>query len=407
MIRMLQLVPEPLPTHRADLRALFGKYLPRFEILCDIVGKGGGVNKKKDDYDHRITVQCSRATGGRIIQEMSFVSLCVRRLFDSSCATYDLIQIRDMVTIGAIALLAARLRRQRFAYWMSFLMSEARLERAAQTKGKGGVRWILVWLKGKIEHYLLYRLVLPRADFVFVQSDAMLNYVATRGINREKLMAVPMGVDTENTTLFSASRHNQQGRRNGTDAPTIGYLGTLDRMRKLEIIIQALALVRRELPNCRLVLIGDSEVQDHVDAIRGEAQRQGVDAAMHITGWLPVWDAMEMISKVDVAVSPYPRGEIIDTNSPTKLVEYLALGLPSVGNDNPDQQTVLCESGCGVLCDGTARGYASALLAILRDLPAARLRAATGPEYVETHRSYRILAEKVAKAYLSICGQAV
>lgn len=41
-LRVLQLVPEPLPTFRVDVAALFGKYLPRIGIECDLVGKPGG-----------------------------------------------------------------------------------------------------------------------------------------------------------------------------------------------------------------------------------------------------------------------------------------------------------------------------------------------------------------------------
>ena len=37
-LKILQLVPESLPTFRPDVAVLFGKYLPRHGVSCDIVG---------------------------------------------------------------------------------------------------------------------------------------------------------------------------------------------------------------------------------------------------------------------------------------------------------------------------------------------------------------------------------
>jgi hypothetical protein len=37
-LTILQLVPEPLPTHRPDLTDLFGNFLPRLGIDCNILG---------------------------------------------------------------------------------------------------------------------------------------------------------------------------------------------------------------------------------------------------------------------------------------------------------------------------------------------------------------------------------
>jgi glycosyltransferase involved in cell wall biosynthesis len=137
--------------------------------------------------------------------------------------------------------------------------------------------------------------------------------------------------------------------------------------------------------------------------LRQTAANHGVSDAVEFTGWLPIGAGWQRICNADVCVSPVPRGDVLDTGSPTKLVEYMALGLPCIGNDNPDQRLVLEQSQAGWLVTGhTAHGYATAILEILNDQVASASRAAKGPAYIAAHRSYRVLAERVAAAYQQI-----
>jgi hypothetical protein len=41
-MKILQLVPEQLPTHRPDVTTLFGRSLPAHGVICDIVAKAAG-----------------------------------------------------------------------------------------------------------------------------------------------------------------------------------------------------------------------------------------------------------------------------------------------------------------------------------------------------------------------------
>ena len=125
----------------------------------------------------------------------------------------------------------------------------------------------------------------------------------------------------------------------------------------------------------------------------------GLAEAVRITGWLPSAQAWQLLVAADAAVSYIPRGPLYDVSSPTKLLEYLALGMPAVGNDTPDQVHVLQSSGAGWLTASDPAALAQALNEILVDPAAARKRAATGPAFIEAQRSYRELAAMLAKRY--------
>jgi glycosyltransferase involved in cell wall biosynthesis len=89
-------------------------------------------------------------------------------------------------------------------------------------------------------------------------------------------------------------------------------------------------------------------------------------------------------------------------SSPTKLVEYLALGIPGVANDIPDQKLMLEASGAGLCVPMDADAFAAATLHILRDRAAAAQFAERGPAWVRRHRAYGILGRQVAAAYRNI-----
>lgn len=396
-LSLLQLVPEALPTFRSDVAVLFGKYLPRHGVQCHIVGMPGQGEADRQGF---ASVRRAEPSGTRWRRELSYLMLCVRTLLGAGKQSYNLIQVRDMVSIGLLALLIARLKGIPFVYWISYLMSEDRIERArANVMASNDFRYWLLLLKGLAEKALLYRVILPGARHVFVQSEAMKDMIAAQGIPRDKLTAVPMGVDTE--TLLSNNIVRQ--RLPGWEGiPLIAYLGTLDRMRSLDKVVDALIAVRVQNPRARLLFIGDSTVRGDAETLQAYADRMGLNEAVHITGWLPAGQAWELLLGADAAISFVPRSDIFDVSSPTKLLEYLALGLPCVGNDNPDQAQVLSKSGAGWLADSSPEALAKALSEILADPEAARQRAASGPAYIDANRSYPVLAAMVADRYKSI-----
>lgn len=395
--RILQLVPEPLPSFRADVATLFGKYLPRYGVACDIVGKAG---QGELDGNGFASARRPPRHPRRWRNELAFAWLCVKAAWTAPRADCDMLQVRDMVSIGFLVLLIARLRGLRFAYWVSFLMSEGRIERArAELARRRSLHYTLVLWKGLLERFLLYRIVLARADHVFVQSEAMLERMAARGVPRARMTAVPMGVDTERMGPGGVAPRRLPGWE---DAPVLAYLGTLDRSRHLDRVLDTLAILRRQFPAARLLLIGDSPTASDLDLLRAHARRLGLDEAMHITGWLAADAALPLLAGADAAISYIPRGELFDISSPTKLLEYLALAVPCVGNDTPDQVRVLSASDAGWLTESTPEAMAAGVAAIFADRAAARTKAARGPDFIEQHRSYRVLAAGLAARYLSL-----
>ena len=255
-MRLLFATIEPCPTFRPDVAALFGKFLPRFGVTSDLVterapGVAGEVSW--GGGEGLLISSC----GGRSRRYAANLLHYALTLLRADRAKYQAIQVRDMPLVALLGLLAARLKKLPFFYWMSFPTPEGQIMLARKRGLSAGLmRYLLplIW-RGWIHLFLLYRIVLPRADHVFVQSDRMREDLERKGIARQKLTPVVMGVDLEVSVperIAPADDARLRGKR------VLVYLGTMARGRRIEILFDMLRLVRQQFPDVLLLMVGEA-----------------------------------------------------------------------------------------------------------------------------------------------------
>jgi glycosyltransferase involved in cell wall biosynthesis len=399
-IRLLFATIERCPTFRPDVATLFGKFLPRFGVTSDLVAeRTPGVAGEVSWGGGEALLVSSRGSGPRrYVENLAHYALTLLR---ANRAKYQAIQVRDMPSVALLGLLAARLKRLPFFYWMSFPAPEGQIYLARERGLSAGLlRFLfpLLW-RGWMHLFLLYRIVLPRADHVFVQSDRMREDLVGKGIARQKLTPVVMGVDLEVSVpeaIAPADDARLKGKR------VLIYLGTLARGRRIEVLFDMLKILRQQFPDALLVLVGEADDEADEKRLRKLAHDAGVAEATVWTGWLPTQEAWRYVRAAEVGLAPVPRGSMLDCGSPTKVLEYLALGVPVVANDNPDQERVLREGGGGLCVPLTAHEFAQAVSRLLVDEPLRRAMAASGQSYVRASRGYQTLAKLVADKYAEL-----
>jgi glycosyltransferase involved in cell wall biosynthesis len=404
MMRLLFATIEPCPTFRPDVAALFGKFLPRLGVATDLVAERAGDVEGEVCWGGGDALLIS-SRGARPGRYLSNVLHYVRMLFGADPGRYHAIQVRDMPLVALIGLLAARLKGLPFFYWMSFPAPEGQIMLAwSRGLSMGLVRFLfpLLW-RGWTYRFLLYRIVLPCADHVFVQSERMLEDLVAKGIVPEKLTPVVMGVDLERSVperIPPADDARLAGKR------VLVYLGTMARGRQIEILFDVLRLVRAQFADAFLVLVGEAEDEGQEQWLRSRAREAGVADAVLFTGWLPIEQGWRYVRAAEIGLAPYPRGSLLDSGSPTKVVEYLSLGVPVVANDNPDQERILREGGGGICVPLTAEDFARATCRLLADAGLRSTMAASGQTYVRAARSYDAIARLVARKYAELLHDA-
>ena len=112
----------------------------------------------------------------------------------------------------------------------------------------------------------------------------------------------------------------------------IGYVGTIGPQDGLDYWIRAIremvfTLGRREF---LAIIIGDGDALSSVQALAKELQ---VDPYVYFTGRLSEHEARRYLSAVTLCVQPDPLSPLNDKSTMNKLMEYMALGKPTVAFD--------------------------------------------------------------------------
>jgi glycosyltransferase involved in cell wall biosynthesis len=141
------------------------------------------------------------------------------------------------------------------------------------------------------------------------------------------------------------------------------------------------------------------------ELLRREARRLGVASALTITGWLPMAEAWQHVRRAAVCVSPYYPVPILRSTSPTKLVEYFALGKAVVANDHPEQSLVIEQSGGGIVCRWDEDEFAEAIVALLGDAERAAAMGRAGRQFVTEQRTHWAMVTLVARRYREVLDE--
>jgi glycosyltransferase involved in cell wall biosynthesis len=304
---------------------------------------------------------------------------------------YSLVQIKDKYFGALVAIIAAKLYGVPVFYWLAYPHGEASLYAARNRVAR--YRWIY-HLRGALQRFVLYRIIMPACKHVFVQSEQMRRDVSCEGVPLEFMTAVPSSLNLRDLDAQTGAPHDAPA-----GPPTVVYSGTLLRERQLDFIVRAHALVVATLPDAQLVFVGGGWMPDDEQLLRREADRLGVSHNVTITGWLPMREAWLHVRKASLCLSPYLPVPILRSTSPTKLIEYMALGKAVVANDHPEQAEVLGASGAGIVCAWDEREFAAAIVELLMDAGRCERMGAAGRRYVAEHRTHWAMVELVASRY--------
>ena len=401
-MRLFYFITDSYPAWRVDIAELFSKELKNMGLHTDWSMRRDGTGAWKKVSDDKQAIYLPLLIAGipavtpivrRLGEFFGEIWLMFKLLFGPY---YDIIQVRDdRYTAAFFALIAARLRGSKFVYWVSFPFPENDIEKAGLTTG---VRSHFFKLRGQISHWWLYKLMLPLADHVFVQTEGMKQNIISYGLNANHMTAVPMGVATHLFEWLKTAKTQ-------IEPNSVVYLGTFARSRHLETLIEAFVLVVKQCPNAKLYMVGRGDTADDRQFLEDLSSKLNIAKHIVFTGFLPIDQAWAVAAKAAVCISPIYPSFIYLQGSPTKLYEYMALGRPIVANAHPEQSSTLSNSGAGLCVPWHAQAFADAIFSLLNDPEAAEKMGAKGPDWAIKNRRYDHIAAAVFRQYQKILGQ--
>lgn len=330
---------------------------------------------------------------GKILTRLGYLFFETVFLLKQLQSPPDAILIRDKYWGAVVGLLVARLAGKKLLVWLSYPYPEHERE---QAESATGLRRLLLRSRSWLGFRLLYRFAMPRADHCFVQSEEMKRDMLRWGIRPERMTAVPMGIKK---ATFEAVDLGVEP----TQPPVVLHLGSLAAVRKLDILIDAFAIVTRHRPDARLQFVGEGDVPQERRHLEQKVREAGLSGVVEFTGQLPIEEAWRRVALSSVCVSPV-RMPLLRVASPTKFVEYLAFAKPTVGNDHPEHTMIAQASQGALTVEWSAQGFADAIVWCLDHPTEAREMGLRGRDWVGRHRTYDRLADMVHARLLKVIG---
>jgi glycosyltransferase involved in cell wall biosynthesis len=181
-----------------------------------------------------------------------------------------------------------------------------------------------------------------------------------QGLRCREMIVIPNGFDALTFRPDGAARARVRSQWRVGDEPVIGIVARLDREKGHDVFLRAAALLGRERPDARFVVVGDGPI-----GLRGELQ--------HLAGELGVasrvvWagtrhDMPAVYNALDVLCSASFR-----EGFPNVVGEAMACGVPCVVTDVGDSAMIVGDTGL-VVPPGRPEALAGSLSAMLGRLP--------------------------------------
>lgn len=315
-------------------------------VLC-LRGKGDSAYELVDGVEvHRLPVGHKRGKISRYVVEYNafFLLASLKLLGMHLRRRFSVVQVNTMPDYLVFVALIPRLLGAKVLLHMH--------EPVPELFGTMFDKWykgFFVWLTGLAE-----KVSLRFADRVLTVTREMRDNFGRRGADVNKITVI---VNVPDDRFFRLDRYKhlddkiaalkKEERRRGVYR--VLCHGTIEERYGIDVIVRAVALVKRDIPGIEFRFMGAGEYLPEVLALTGQL---GVEKRVRFLGFVPFETMVEEILAADVTVVPVkknPYSVLVHTN---KMYEYVALRKPvvasrldSVAAYFPDNSLVFFEPG--------------------------------------------------------------
>ena len=160
--------------------------------------------------------------------------------------------------------------------------------------------------------------------------------------------------------------------------PTVGYLGRIKKYKSVDHLLRAFAIVRREIPDARCIVIGDGDGKPALERLAGELH---LGASCTFTGYLPIDEKVRLINTMHLVVNTSAK-----EGWGLTVTEANACGVPVIASNVPGLRDAVLDGKTGLLYEfGNVDQLAGMMVRVLKD---ERLRSAYAREAQAYSRTF-------------------
>ncbi|MDR3579655.1 MAG: glycosyltransferase family 4 protein [Oryzomonas sp.] len=245
----------------------------------------------------------------------------------------------------------------------------------------------------RLSHFLEFDLR-RKAAAVTAISAKLRQFAIDNSVAEDRVFVVEGGADVDNIVpLPKAEARSRLGLP--VTGKIVGFLGTFQM--DLDMVIRSFALVKRQIPDAYLLVVGTSYGWTKELAAEVGVADACIEAGRCPDDLLPLY-----LAAADVHVLPLRENLANKTRWPNKMGEYMASSRPTVMNDVGDVAEVVKTNGIGLVADQSVEDFAAKIAILLKNSWLAEKMGDKARMLACTRYSWGILAARLESIYLQL-----
>ena len=322
---------------------------------------------------YRLPVSHDRGAGvaGMAVEYLLFVALALGRVARlHGRRRYRVVHVSNPPDLLILAGLLPRWLGARLLFDVHDLTPDLFEWRFGASRWRGLARRLLVAQE---------RLACRLADDLMTVHDGCAAVLRERSASTGREISIVM--NTLDERLLPPGRAD--ARTEFADPVRLVYHGSITQLYGVHVLVEALARLVSERP-VRLTVIGDG---DERPRLVDQAEHAGLAGRVEFSdGYLPIERTLARVAESDVGVVPLVGMPINRFSLPSKLFEYVALGLPVVCSRTETIARHFSDEELTYVTPGDASDLARGLLEVLNDPAAAHEKACRARARYDAYR---------------------
>lgn len=303
----------------------------------------------------------------------------------------DFIVATDGIIEGIIAIKLSKKFKVPVSYYLTSMFAEMdKYDFFSYKNPKDLFKWLFKSLVKPLEWYII-----KNVDVFHPISDAMGRTYAD--LSQGKVLPLPM---------CPAKLFLEAGDRltyNKVDKINLIYTGQVTPNRKLDFLIEIVRELKNKGKNIHLSIIGKFFNKRYKEHLSRLCRILDVIDNTDLIEEVPMEDLPTYMVDANIGLCLLPPIKPFVVSSPTKVQEYLAMGIPVVANrEIEDQRIVIENSGGGMAPPYEIDEIVKSIIQLSSDPYRSREMGRFGREWVIQNRDYSKMAEKIQKTYYKI-----
>jgi PEP-CTERM/exosortase A-associated glycosyltransferase len=399
-VRILHVLDHSVPLHSGytfrTLAILREQRRLGWETVHVTSPKQGEVPANVEEVDglrfYRTTAQSWRSlpTGFAEVSLMRALAARIAEVVDAERP--DVIHAHSPVLNAIPAIRVARRNRLPVVYEVRAFWEDAAVDHG--TGAEWGLRYRLT--RG------LETWALRQADRVTTICEGLRGEIVSRGVAGEKVAVIPNAVDIGRFSADIAPDLALRARLGLQDRTVIGFIGSFYAYEGLDLLLDAMSRILREVPQAALLLVGGGPQES---ALKERARALGLADHVVFVGRVPHAEVQRYYNLVDVFAYPRHSMRLTELVTPLKPLEAMAQGRLLVASDVGGHRELIRDRQTGVLFKADdADALAAAVVDLIRDRASWQGLREQARSFVERERNWRTSVERYRGVYGPLVG---